>query len=62
LTPAESVAKTCPGWGTVQLAGHLRDVLAARRYRVRRKEYAGGTDYLVWRGAISDGVDIRFGH
>lgn len=40
---------------------HLRDVLQARGATVFHREYAGGHDYLVWRGAISDGLLALFG-
>ena len=48
--------------GILETNRHLRDVLTARNYKVTLKEYAGGHDYLVWRGAISDGLEILFGH
>jgi enterochelin esterase-like enzyme len=40
---------------------HLRDVLEAKGYAVIAREYAGGHDYLVWRGALSDGLLALFG-
>ncbi|MEC5397572.1 enterochelin esterase [Uliginosibacterium sp. H1] len=41
---------------------HLRDVLEARGYPVHYREYAGGHDYLVWRGALADGLLALFGN
>jgi enterochelin esterase family protein len=40
---------------------HLRDVLLARKSQVYYREYAGGHDYLIWRGAIADGLVALFG-
>lgn len=40
---------------------HLRDVLEARGYPVTLREYAGAHDYLVWRGALADGLLALFG-
>ncbi|HEV7306066.1 alpha/beta hydrolase-fold protein [Ensifer sp.] len=48
--------------GILETNRHLRDVLTAKNYNVTLKEYAGGHDYLVWRGAFSDGLEILFGH
>lgn len=42
--------------GIVDTSRHLRDVLAARGYVVTYREYAGGHDYLVWRGALADAL------
>ncbi|HEY9216357.1 MAG TPA: enterochelin esterase [Ancylobacter sp.] len=42
--------------GIVDTSRHLRDVLAARGYAVTYREYAGGHDYLVWRGALADAL------
>ncbi|MBO0345600.1 alpha/beta hydrolase-fold protein [Roseibium limicola] len=40
---------------------HLRDVLVARGYPATMREYAGSHDYLIWRGALSDGLTQLFG-
>lgn len=40
---------------------HLRDLLLAKNTQVYYREYAGGHDYLVWRGAIGDGLVALFG-
>jgi enterochelin esterase-like enzyme len=50
--------------GSAPLAGgnmiaqnrHLRDVLLAKGYRVGYHEYAGGHDYVSWRGSLADGL------
>ncbi|MFS8037175.1 alpha/beta hydrolase [Xanthobacter sp. AM11] len=42
--------------GILDTSRHLRDVLRARGYDVSYGEYAGGHDYLVWRGALADGL------
>lgn len=47
--------------GILETNRHLRDVLMAKNYSVTSKEYAGGHDYLVWHGAISDGLIALFG-
>lgn len=40
---------------------HLRNMLLARNTQVIYREYAGGHDYLIWRGTISDGLIALFG-
>lgn len=35
---------------------HLRDVLIAKGYEVHHYEFAGGHDYLSWRGTLADGL------
>jgi len=42
--------------GILETNRHLRDVLRAKGYRVTHREVAGGHDYLVWRGTLSDGL------
>ena len=45
--------------GTGDILGsthHLRDVLDAKGYAVTGRDYAGGHDYLVWRGALGDAL------
>ncbi|WP_417812655.1 alpha/beta hydrolase-fold protein [Thalassospira alkalitolerans] len=49
------------GAGIVESGRHLRDVLIARGYDVQYREYAGGHDYVVWRGALADGLIGLFG-
>lgn len=34
----------------------LRDVLRAKGYPVVYSEYAGGHEYLCWRGSLADGL------
>lgn len=40
---------------------HVRDVLLAKDTQVFYREYSGGHDYLIWRGALSDGLVALFG-
>ncbi|MES0879233.1 enterochelin esterase domain-containing protein [Roseibium sp. SCP14] len=40
---------------------HLKTVLQAKGYDVKLREYAGAHDYLVWQGALSDGLISLFG-
>lgn len=47
--------------GILETSRHLRDVLTARGYDVTAREYAGGHDYFVWRGALADGLLALFG-
>lgn len=49
------------GDGILETSRHLRDVLVARDYDVTYRDYAGGHDYLVWRGALADGLLALFG-
>lgn len=42
--------------GILDTSRHLRDVLKAKGYDVSYREYAGGHDYLVWRGALADAL------
>lgn len=42
--------------GILDTSRHLRDVLRAKGYDVSYREYAGGHDYLVWRGALGDAL------
>jgi enterochelin esterase-like enzyme len=39
----------------------LRDVLLAKGYEVHFQEFAGGHDYLSWRGALVDGLIVLLG-
>lgn len=47
--------------GILETSLALRDVLRLRGYGVQWREYAGGHDYLVWRGALPDGLIALFG-
>jgi len=47
--------------GILETSRHLSDVLTARGYDVTAREYAGGHDYFVWRGALADGLLALFG-
>lgn len=46
--------------GILESSRHLRDLLEARAYPVHFREYTGGHDYLVWRGALADGLLALF--
>jgi len=41
--------------------GTLRDVLRAKGYEVHFQEFAGGHDYLSWRGTLADGLIALMG-
>ncbi len=40
---------------------NLRDVLLAKGYQVQFHEFAGGHDYLSWRGTLADGLIFLIG-
>jgi enterochelin esterase-like enzyme len=46
--------------GILETNRHLRDVLLAKAMPVVYREYAGGHDYLVWQGVISEGLTALF--
>jgi len=39
----------------------LRDVLLAKGYEVHFQQFAGGHDYLSWRGTLADGLIALMG-
>jgi enterochelin esterase family protein len=43
-------------WIPLPLHRHLRDVLDAKGYDLRYREYHGGHDALCWRGGLADGL------
>jgi len=51
------------GHGLYSLASgrNLRDVLLAKGYEVHFQEFAGGHDYLSWRGTLADGLILLMG-
>ena len=44
------------GGQILETSRHLRDVLRAKGYEVHYREFAGGHDYLSWRGSLADGL------
>lgn len=42
--------------GILETSRHLRDVLQAKGQRVHYREFAGGHDYLAWRGELVRGL------
>jgi enterochelin esterase-like enzyme len=44
------------GGGILENTRHLRDVLRANGYEVHYREFAGGHDFLSWRGSLADGL------
>jgi hypothetical protein len=47
--------------GILETSRHLRDVMEAKGIPVTYRDHAGGHDYLVWQGVISDGLIALFG-
>lgn len=47
--------------GIFETSRELRDILRMKGYSVDWRAYAGGHDYLVWRGALADGMIALFG-
>ncbi|WP_290684650.1 MULTISPECIES: enterochelin esterase [unclassified Haematobacter] len=47
--------------GIFETSRELRDILRLKGYDVGWRAYAGGHDYLVWRGALADGLIALFG-
>lgn len=54
LLEAEATYRNGPSMVVVNR--HMRDVLEAKGYNVYYREYAGGHDYLYWRGSFADGL------
>ena len=46
--------------GILETSRSLRDILRLKGYAVDWRTYAGGHDYLVWRGALADGLIALF--
>ncbi|MCI0659976.1 MAG: DUF3327 domain-containing protein [Acidobacteria bacterium] len=44
------------GGGILENIRQLRDVLRAKGYEVHYREFAGGHDFLSWRGSLADGL------
>lgn len=49
------------GRGILETSRELRDVLRLKGYPVDWRLYTGGHDYLVWRGALAEGMLALFG-
>ena len=52
---------TGDGGGILETSRHLRDVLRAKDYAVHYQEFAGGHDYLAWRGQLAQGLKQVWG-
>lgn len=53
-------------WGggggyNLETTRHMRDVLRAKGYEVHYQEFAGGHEYINWRGTLSDGLTALIG-
>src|ERR1700722_18764739 len=44
------------GGGILETSRDMRDVLLAKGYDVHYQQFAGGHDYLSWRGTFADGL------
>lgn len=55
-------ARTPGSQSILETSRHLRDVLRLTGVEARYREYSGGHDYLVWRGALADGLLWLFGN
>ena len=42
--------------GILETSRHLRDLLAAKGFPVRHREYAAGHDYFAWQGVLAAGL------
>nr|WP_253944264.1 alpha/beta hydrolase-fold protein [Pseudogemmobacter hezensis] len=47
--------------GILETSRILRDTLRLKGYETHWREYAGGHDYVIWRGALADGLIALFG-
>ncbi len=45
----------------LETSRHLRDILTMAGVDLTYREYAGGHDYLIWRGALAEGLIDLFG-
>ena len=52
---------TGEGFGTLEPARRLRDVLRAKGYNVTYQELMSGHDDITWRGTLADGLIALFG-
>ncbi|QLF94827.1 DUF3327 domain-containing protein [Pseudomonas sp. ABC1] len=47
--------------GILESARRVRDTARLKGYQTHWREYAGGHDWLIWRGALGDGLIALFG-
>ncbi len=52
---------TGEGYGTLEPARRLRDVLRAKGYEVNYQEFLSGHDDITWRGSLGDALITLFG-
>lgn len=52
---------TGEGYGTLEPARRLRDVLRAKGYEVTYQEFLSGHDDITWRGSLADALIALFG-
>lgn len=52
---------TGEGFGTLEPARRLRDVLRAKGYRVTYQEFLSGHDDITWRGSLADALIALYG-
>lgn len=58
---SEEIDVSGNGHSILLTSQNLRDVLLAKGYEVHFREFAGGHDYLSWRGTLADGLILLMG-
>ena len=61
LLEAHSLWDAGPGPSLLEANRHLRDVLRSKGYPVHYTEFAGGHDYISWRGTLAGALQALLG-